>query len=482
MIDNLAQLLLARAAQRPGLTIGTIDDPTTLATAIPHAAAVAEQLAQTIAPGERVMLIADTSTDYLISWMGCILAGNPVGLVNPTYPDDLSASMIAGFAPGAVLLPRKRDPGALDWHGPTLLVDDARQRSATPTDSAAGVTVQRLDVASYMHTSGTTGQPKFCVQSHSYFLKLAADVSQMLELKATDRVFAPLPMFHINPMGYGLIGALWAGSDVLAASRFSASTFWANVAQQAITALILHAPPVAILSRRDASEFRPHSVRTMFYADRTFMDRFTVPTAVSGYGSTEAGGLSHMRRWSTQQDIPLDASRHGGEPRAGIQWRLRDDGQIAIRATEPGVLFDGYLRDGGVVRPFDDQGWFHTGDFGRREPGGELVFLERASESIRVRGEFVPIQYVEKEIGQVPGITDLALWKRPGALVDEDVVLYVVAEQVPLSALRQATEQLPGFMRPSMVIRTGKLPRDAAAGKVQRRLLAEQPVLEEVPL
>jgi carnitine-CoA ligase len=85
-----------------------------------------------------------------------------------------------------------------------------------------------------------------------------------------------------------------------------------------------------------------------------------------------------------------------------------------------------------------------------------------------VKGEFVPIPFVENHLAGIPGIVDHALWKRCGELVDEEVVLYVVADRLPLHDLRQRIAELPPFMRPAAVAQVGALPRDAAAGKVQR--------------
>ena len=64
-----------------------------------------------------------------------------------------------------------------------------------------------------MHTSGTTGLPKFCIQTHDYFRRMAAAMAAALDLTPRDRVLAPLPLFHINPMGYGIVTALLAGAE-----------------------------------------------------------------------------------------------------------------------------------------------------------------------------------------------------------------------------------------------------------------------------
>ena len=468
--ENLAQAVIDRAERRPGLRLGTVDDQVTLADAVELAAGRARDLlGNGLRPGQRVALVAPTSTDYVITWLACLLAGTPVALVNPTYPGELVGRMLAPLAPDLVLDHKQ--------------VEQARSAGRADPAGLPGLAANRPAIASYMHTSGTTGLPKFCAQSHGYFIRLAAAMAGALDLTPADRVLAPLPLFHINPMGYGIITSLLTGADALTMRRFSASGLWPAVTGERITVLILHAPPVEILKKATApADAAGHRVRTMFYADAGFMTRFGIPAAVSGYGSTEAGGISHLRRWRATDDVPADASRHGGAGRPDIEWRLDDRGIIGVREREPGALFVGYATAEGTDPARDAAGWFDTGDLGRADGEDYLVFLERAAESIRVKGEFVPIPYVENHLAAVAGLTDHALWKRKGALVDDEVVLYAVADPLPIDGLRRRIADLPAFMRPVAVARVGALPRDAAAGKVQRRLLAEQPVLDWVEL
>jgi crotonobetaine/carnitine-CoA ligase len=466
---NLARAVVRQAQARPDLLLGTVDDQIRLADALGLAAArAADLLSGALRPGQRVALIAPTSTDYLITWLACLLAGTPVALINPTYPDDLLAKMLVPLSPDLTItadsVPLDRSARPRDW------------------DDLPGLAAGPFDVASFMHTSGTTGPPKFCTQSHEYFRRLGAAMAGALDLQPSDRVLAPLPLFHINPMGYGIITALLAGADALTTRKFSASTFWPTVIQERISVLVLHAPPVEILKRATAhDEARGHHIRTMFYADRDFLHEFGIPAAVSGYGSTEAAGVTHLQRWRATDDIPHDASRHGGPPRDDIQSRVDQDGVIFVRETERATLFDGYVTVEGIDPARDSQGWFDTGDFGRMQQD-YLVFLERGAESIRVKGEFVPIPFVEGHFANLPGLIDHAIWKRPGRLVDDEVVLYIVTDGQPMQDLAatvaaRAAIDLPAFMKPTAIALVACLPRDAAAGKVQRRLLSSQPVL-----
>ena len=161
---------------------------------------------------------------------------------------------------------------------------------------------------------------------------------------------------------------------------------------------------------------------------------------------------------------------------------MSDDGEILLRPKRAHVMFEGYRRGSETPSPYDTDGWFRTGDLGRIDDAGNLVFIERQAESIRVKGEFVPIGYVEDVFSKVEGIDDVAVWRRPSSLVDDEVTLYVVAASIDTDRLRATGATLPAFMRPSVILRVAAIPRDSGVGKIRRRQLGEVRVLEEVTL
>ena len=510
---NLAELVCDRVRRRPDARFGMAGEATpTREQAVARALGAAGVLEEAGAGlGRRVALIGTTSDSYLTAWLGLVLAGAEAALVNPAYPDGLLAEMLEQLSPDAVVWSGRQpspsvapgaaahlDAGGLD-RGVLASADGSVLPAATPAGldglaDAPGLGRDRFDVAGWMHTSGTTGVPKFCEQTHEYFLRLGRFIADSMCFSEADTVLAPLPMFHINPLGYGVIGGLTGGTEVLGLERFSASGFWPLVRETGTTALILHAPPVEILKRATgAADAAGHRVSRVFFADPDFLETFGVPLGFSAYGSTEAGGLCHIWAWrrGERPDHPEGMSRYGGRARHEVQWRVNGTaeagggtaaGEIEVRADRPGVLFSGYRIHDGLVRPFDDDGWFATGDLGRVDEAGNLVFIERASESIRVKGEFVPIGYVEQRFSSVDTLDDVAVWRRSSDLVDDEIVLYVVGDAIPTDAISAVSDELPVFMRPAAAARLAEIPRDSGVGKVRRRLLDEATVLEWVDL
>lgn len=497
---NLATLITDRAEARPDAPFGMVGSERTLGDVFALAGRAAATYAELgVGVGDRVAVIGTNSDAYLVDWVALQLAGAEPALINPTYPADLLRVMLQHLDPRMVVwvgpdVDVSACPGVphVDARGIDegwLVVDGEPTVVAGAVEDLPGLGRGPADGAGSMHTSGTTGTPKFCIQSHEYFLRLGRFIADTMGIHGDDTVLAPLPLFHINPLGYGVIGGLTARAGVLSMPRFSASGFWPDVVAAEASVLILHAPPVEILKRATTpADAAGHRVRIVFFADGEFLDTFGIPMGVSAYGSTEAGGLCHTwtwRRGDVATDLPEGMSRYGGRSRPEVQWSVDPvDGEILLKADRPHVLFEGYLRDGRIDPALDDEGWFATGDVGRVDAAGNLVFIERAAESIRVKGEYVPIGFVEDHFSAAGlGFSDLAIWRADSDLVDHEVALYA-ASPAPLDvdALRTAAAGLPAFMRPAVVLRVDAIPRDDGVGKIRRRQLDTCTVVERVAL
>ncbi|MFC9357623.1 AMP-binding protein [Rhodococcus sp. NPDC057014] len=394
MIDNLPRLLLDRASIRPDLMVGVLDDQISLQRALELAAGGAADLrARNLSADDRVAIVAENSTDYVLAWLSCLLAGVPAALVDPTYPREPLACMLDVLDPTMVI---SDSPETASFAGSRPAIATSVFRTAARRDPgyAPGVDSEEQSTASFMLASRSFGGiPKFCAQSHGYFLRLGRAVSEALTLNEHDRSLTALPLSQIDSLGCGVVGALTAGADALIARPFAARTFWSAVTDQEITALTLDESQLSNLARTATTEeVAGHRVRTMFPADAQFMRRFGIARAVSGYGSTEAAGASHLRSWHLGHDTPADAHRRVGPGRGDIEWQLTDSGEILVREAVPGSLCTGYFTFPGLSASVDQNGWFHTGDHGRLDKDGGLVVVGHGAESLDIATHWSPIE------------------------------------------------------------------------------------------
>lgn len=491
-MDNLAKLIRSASATNPAAPFGTFREHDRLERVLERARTVADQLRSAgLSRGQLVTLIGPNSASYLIAWLAGQELGLQLSLVNPAYPDAFLGRMLDDLMPEAILWVG-RQPDGLDerailqldlsgaWGGRVVLLREGVVASAKDGGrGGSGLESRPEEIAAYLHTSGTSGNPKFCALSHEYFLRLGRYFADVMAFSSHDVIHNPLPLFHINPMGNGVMGALSASAGFLSSDVFSAPGFWPHVKQHRVTALILHGPPANLLMKKTTpEEAHGHTVRIGFACSPDFLQRFGVGLGVGGYGSTEAGGFCHSWKFRPgDRDLPHEGATHlAGQPRFDLDCALADDGEILVREKAPRVLFTGYAKDRRIDPSRDADGWFHTGDRGRLDQYGNLIFLERMSESIRVNAEYVPIDLVEERLRAVESLQDFALWRIDSPSRGHEAVIYTTSRQLDLEQVFAALADLPRYMHPVQVIEIEVIPRDAGVGKVQRRRLGEQPV------
>jgi acyl-CoA synthetase (AMP-forming)/AMP-acid ligase II len=488
--QNLAQLITSAATRSPQARFGTDTASLPLAEALELARTLARQLgAAGLRRGSTVAFIGATSEHYLILWMASQLVGLRTALINPHYPQELLRDMLVDLRPEAVATfdhqfaaPTSPDWRQLDarraWAGQVSLTGQA-PAPAEGDPAEWGTQCEGSEIASYMHTSGTSGRPKFCAQSHTYFIRLGRFIADNMGYTWRDVVFAPMPMFHINPLGYGVVAGLTAGASTLGTARFTAAGFWDTVKRLGATAAVLHGTPLKLLLQQTSTaDSDGHGLRSVFFASEEFVRKFNVPMGITLYGSTEAGGLCHLWQLRPGDIEPAleGTTLYAGRVRFDMDSKLSDEGEILVRELSRDTMFSGYLRDGVIDPSRDAEGWFHTGDRGRIDAYGNLVFIERLSEAIRVNGEYVPIDYVERKLETEAGLTEFALWSRPDEVSGQRPVLYVTDPHLDLERTTKVVKSLPGIMRPVELIWIAALPRDTGVNKVQRRRLVDQPV------
>ena len=157
------------------------------------------------------------------------------------------------------------------------------------------------------------------------------------------------------------------------------------------------------------------------------------------------------------------------------ELRLSATGEIQLRSP---FLMDRYFDNPEATDAAIVDGWYQTGDLGELDDEGYLSVVGRLKEIIRTGGEAVAPNEVEAALADHPEIAEVAVVGIPDAQWGEVVCAVVVPKpgcSPSLEALqRHCDARLAGFKKPRRLESVPELPRTAATGQVQRRLIVER--------
>jgi carnitine-CoA ligase len=359
----------------------------------------------------------------------------------------------------------------------------ASHRAAQPAD----IDVSGADTGAVMNTSGTTGPSKGVRLSHAQQYILGRNVAVDLDLTASDVYYNFFPLFHNTAQAMITLPVLLTGARMVLTERFSARQFWPDVRSHGCTVFYYIGEILRMLLRSSsAADGEGTKLRAGWgigAAPQDFIEfqRRHGVVLRSGYGSTEANVCVYL-----PHDNPDPASV--GRALPGYELRIGDaddaplplgeTGEILVRAAEPCTIMQGYDGDPqATVAAWRDL-WFHTGDAGYLDAQGNLYFMGRVRDAIRVRGENVSAFEVEEVIGQIAGVLEVAAIAVPSELGADDVKIVVVAAPGvsldPGALVSEAQARLPKYAVPRYVEIVSALPK-TETNKVRKNVLRESP-------
>lgn len=365
--------------------------------------------------------------------------------------------------------------------------------SAVQTDSSAAPAPFLLDVRSLpdppspivepdlvetdphviFFTSGSTGRPKGVVLSHrANWLRGFQGVFR----DEPERTVCMFPLFHMA--GFTLAISAWQTRGEIAYTTASADALLRMV--EARRANRIYGLPV-VWKRILEADVSAYDLSTLDQLDtgtsatpiellRDMKARFPRARIRIYYGSTEVGTANAL----ADADV-LRKPGSVGPAAVAVDVKLAPDGEICVRSP---FLCDGYFDDPQATAAAMIDGWFHTGDLGAFDDEGHLSITGRKKEILRTGGESVSPAEVEAVLRAVPGLEDVALVGLPdphwGDLLCAAVVVKPGVE-ISLASLQAFCEgKLAGFKKPRRIARLAALPRTTATNQVQRTLLVEQ--------
>ena len=448
-----------------------------------------------VQPGDRVAVQVRKSPQALFLYLGALRAGAVYLPMNDAYQRHEIEYFLGDAAPRVfVCRPQIR---ALAEElaakaGVTHLLeldDDGRGSLAEAASSLPDrfTTVARTgeDLAALLYTSGTTGRSKGAMLSHRNLASNAKVLHRYWGFRSGDVLLHMLPIFHVHGLFVATHCSLMNGSPMFFEPKFDAKRALALLPRATV---FMGVPTYYVrlladpgFTRELCSNMRLFISGSAPLLMETFEDfkNHTDYTILERYGMTEGNMFTSN---------PYDGERRGGTvgfPLPGVTIRIADAedrpaevgeiGQIQVKGDN---IFRGYWRMPEKTREeFTADGFFKTGDMGKRDKEGYISIIGRSKDLIISGGLNVYPKEIEEMIDAMPGVFESTVFGVPHPDFGEAVIAAVVRRKSPNGAAATETaivnalkSALANFKAPKRVHFIDELPRNSM-GKVQKNVL-----------
>jgi amino acid adenylation domain-containing protein len=441
-------------------------------------------------PGSLVGVCLNPSVDLVTAFLAVLKAGAAYVPFDPAYPRERLEFLMRDSGLKILLTESKLVDQLPASEAQLILVDAPAPKSVSSLAIRSAVKVSPEDLAYVIYTSGSTGQPKGVPIRHRSLANLVAWHRATYQVTPADRATQ-----LASPAFDACVWELWpylaAGASVHVPDRevrLAPERLVQWLAQQRITLCFLPTP----LAEATMAETWP--AETALRAILTGGDRLRrwpgdrLPCRLMNhYGPTECTVLA------TFAEVPRagEGAPAIGRPMANTELLVLDRQGRRVPVGVPGELHlggvglaTGYHQrpeltaEKFIVHPFDPAGearLYRTGDIVRWREDGQLDYLGRLDEQVKIRGHRIEPAEIEAALARHPGVRECLVIAREDAGEEPRLVAYVLAraEMNPPAADELADFlqcQLPGYMVPSAFLLLAAWPL-TAHGKIDRRQL-----------
>ncbi|MRG97496.1 myxochelin non-ribosomal peptide synthetase MxcG [Polyangium spumosum] len=452
-------------------------------------------------PGALVAVLLPRGVEAITAILATLLSGAGYLPLDPQGPTSRTAAILADAGPAVVVTSSLYAARARQAHRACVVVLD---EEVLPDALEAPVFPGKEEPAYVIYTSGSTGRPNGVVISRASLAHFVAGAADRYGFQHDDRVlqFAPL---HFDASVEEVFLTLCVGATlVLRTEEMLQSVLRLLDACAEYTITVLDLPTalwheVAYSLSTGAASFPP-CIRTVIIGgeaalpERVARFRRAVGPAVrllNTYGPTEATVVATCATLCGDASAPeRDEEVPIGTPLPGVRAAVLG---ADLRLVARGVVGELHLMGGGLATGYlgqpeltaarfttlecfpDRPRAYRTGDLVRQDEDGQLVFVGRVDEELKISGHRVDPGEIETVLLRFPGVREVAV---VGAVLPGGVkrlAAHVVADAPlpsPAALRRHAQSALPPASVPSAILFIDRLPR-TSTGKIDRAALRE---------
>ncbi|MFJ7205935.1 amino acid adenylation domain-containing protein [Streptomyces sp. NPDC098789] len=444
-----------------------------------------------VRPGARVAVLQQRSVDFVVSLLAVAKAGAAYVPLDSRYPAPRLELILAETKCHALLTDRA-SAGTEFHHDALVVVVDEEPAVGQAPGTAPAVPRYARELAMIIYTSGSTGQPKGIGITHQDVVSMAADRHW---LTGHERVLVHSPQ-AFDALTYEVWSGLMGGHQLVVAPPgqldhhvlrkvLDEHEVTAALLTTALFNLVAEEGPEALGGLRMVLSGGEQASPT---AIQRVLDACPDTEVVHLYGPTEA--TVYATRYSMRSPHRVGQAVPIGRPVDNMRSHVLDEW---LRPVLPGVPGELYLAGTGVARgyvgrpaltserfvadPFDPTGgrMYRTGDLVRWNADGQIEFVGRADNQVKIRGLRIELGEIEAALHAHPDVAQVVVVVREDQPGSRQLVAYTVATagSGPLdpAALKKTVGlTLPEFMVPAAFVTLDALPL-TPNGKVDRKQL-----------
>ncbi len=438
-----------------------------------------------VKPDDFVAIIADKSIEIIEGIYGIIKAGGAYLPIDPTYPEDRIAFMLEDSA-AKVVLKFTDEPLNIPAD---LTVIDLSDEKVWNGNSSDPETVNKPEDAIYcIYTSGTTGKPKGVVVEHHNVVKLVMNCDYT-ELNV-ESVILQTGQLMFDASTFEVWGAALNGGTLHLISKenmLNAATFKKYLIENKVNTLFITTALFNQFIGEDKTIF--NSLKHLMFGGEATSERHVEMLRSQNtdvdfrnvYGPTETTTFAaHYIIKEKVDKTPI------GKPISNTQMYVLNGNELCGIGV-PGELCiagdgvaRGYLNrpelnaEKFVKNPFGEGKMYRSGDLVRWLSDGNIEFLGRIDEQVKIHGFRIELGEIETRIRDIENIKDCVVIVKPDNTGDKAIYAYYTGtEKVEITEIRsKLAENMPEYMVPAYMMQLEELPV-TKNGKIDKRALPE---------